>query len=80
MTSETHENHTYKFEDCRAKAKGTTNLVDCHSPKQALICHASLPFGNGYFCKHPERNKIISNTQNLEDAANSQSNILKSNE
>ena len=71
LTNETHEEHVFKIENCRAKARGTGSLVDCLALKQAGFCKFSLSFGNGYFCEHPHRNKIVEDTENS-NKANSQ--------
>jgi len=64
MTDKLHEDG-FKIENCRAKARGTGGLVDCLALKQAGICGFSISFGDGYFCKHPDRNKIITETEKI---------------
>ena len=41
---------------CRARAVGSTNLVECQA--EALHCHWYIPFGDGKFCGHPRNNLI----------------------
>jgi hypothetical protein len=65
MESETHANDIFKVENCRAR-NGAVGLVDCLSPQQAHLCGSSMRFGNGYFCKHPHRNKFIEITKKLQ--------------
>ena len=64
MANETHKSNVFKIENCRAK-NSAADLVDCLSPEQAHLCGNSLPFGNGYFCKHPRRNEFIEITKRL---------------
>ena len=66
MENETHASNGFEIENCRARIRGTVGLVDCLSPKQAMFCGSSSPFGNGYLCHHLSRNKILENT-NLEN-------------
>jgi hypothetical protein len=58
--------HGFKIENCRAKHR-TADLVDCHSPQQAHLCGASLPFGNGFFCRHASVREIIEATKKMQN-------------
>jgi hypothetical protein len=73
LTNKADEDNVFKIDNCRAKVRGAGNLVDCLASKQAGICKFSLSFGSGYFCKHPYRNKIIDDTEKLQNEPNSQS-------
>jgi hypothetical protein len=64
MENETHASNVFKIENCRAK-NGAGDLVNCLAPEQAHICGFSLPFGFGYFCKHPRRNEFIEIAEKL---------------
>ena len=64
MANETYASNVFKIENCRAK-NGAADLVDCLSPEQAQLCGNSLPFGSGYFCKHPRRKEFIEITEKL---------------
>ena len=66
MANETHASNIFEIENCRAKINGAGDLVDCLSPKQALLCDCSLSFGGGYFCKHPRQKEFIENTKKLQ--------------
>jgi hypothetical protein len=63
--NETHKSNIFKIENCRAKIRGAGDLVDCLASEQAHLCGNSLPFGSGYFCKHPRRNEFIEITEKL---------------
>jgi len=65
MVNETHKSNVFEIEKCRAKMMGASDLVDCLATEQAHICGNSLPFGSGYFCKHPRRKEFIEITEKL---------------
>lgn len=65
MANETHTVNVFDVEKCQARLRGAGDLVDCLSPEQANICNNSLPFGSGYFCKHPRRKEFIEITEKL---------------
>lgn len=67
----------FKVENCRAK-NGAGDLVDCLSPQQAHLCGHSLPFGYGYFCKHPRRKEFIEIVKKLRSQLNSVANVSQS--
>ena len=77
MENESHADNGFKIEDCRAK-NGAADLVDCLSPEQAQRCRNSLPFGSGYFCKHPRRNEFIEITKKLRSKLISPPNVSQS--
>ena len=64
MENETHAGKVFEIEKCRAK-NGASDLVNCLAPEQAQLCRNSLPFGYGYFCKHPRRKEFIEITEKL---------------
>ena len=78
MENETHASNGFEIENCRARIRGTVGLVDCLSPKQAMFCGSSSPFGNGYLCHHLSRNKILENTKKLENELRPSSDITQS--
>ena len=43
---------------CQTRRRRATDLFDCLEEKQYLICGYALPFGNGHFCKHPQREEF----------------------
>jgi hypothetical protein len=47
---------------CRGESIGSTDLVDCLVPSP-VECRYALPFGNGYFCQHPDRKGIVARTK-----------------
>jgi hypothetical protein len=63
--------------NCRAKARGASGLVDCLALTQAGLCRFSLPFGIGYFCNHPNRNRIVVDTEKIENESGSKSGITE---
>ena len=77
MANESHKSKVFKVENCRAK-NGAADLVDCLSPEQAHLCGNSLPFGNGYFCKHPRRKEFIEITEKLRSKLISPPNVSQS--
>ncbi len=77
MENESHESNVFKIENCRAK-NGAADLVDCLSPEQAQLCRNSLPFGSGYFCKHPRRNEFTEITKKLRSKLISPPNVSQS--
>lgn len=58
---------TFNIDLCQAQ-QSPIDLVDCLSPGQASYCGFSLAFGNGYFCKHPQRQEFIEKTKKLHNA------------
>ncbi len=46
---------------CRAVDIGVAEFADCLVEKP-FECEYAIPFGDGYFCKHPNRARIIENT------------------
>ena len=78
MTIE-NENNLFKIEHCRTKIRaGGTDLFDCLALHQVKLCLFALPFGEGYFCQHPDRHKLIGGTGSLHDGSVSQSDTLDS--
>ncbi len=66
MENTSHASKNFNMENCRAENK-IKDWVDCLSPEQARFCGFSLPFGNGYFCKHPQRFGIVEMTASLKN-------------
>lgn len=66
MATEAHASNDFEIEKCRAKIYGVIDLVECLALEQAILCGSSLPFGNGYFCKHSHRNEFSENTEKLQ--------------
>ena len=64
MENKTYADKVFEIEKCRAK-NGASDLVNCLAPEQAQLCRNSLPFGYGYFCKHPRRKEFIEITEKL---------------
>jgi hypothetical protein len=54
----TKEKIIFDTEKCQTQRRGATDLFDCLVEKQNLICGYALPFGNGHFCKHPQREEF----------------------
>ena len=77
MDNETNIVRVFDVAKCRAK-NGAGDLVDCLAPEQANICGNSLPFGHGFFCKHPRRKEFIEITEKLRSKLNSLPNVLQS--
>ena len=77
MENETNIVRVFDVAKCRAK-NGTADLVDCLAPEQAHLCGNSLPFGNGYFCKHPRRKEFAEITEKLRSKLISPPNISQS--
>jgi len=48
----------FDVEKCQTQKRGAAELFDCLVEKQHFICGYALPFGNGYFCKHPQREEF----------------------
>ncbi|MEI8037762.1 MAG: hypothetical protein WCJ14_05175 [Verrucomicrobiota bacterium] len=48
--------------DCRARPSGVGSFVDCLMG-QPLHCQHGLSFGYGIFCRHPERERIVAQTE-----------------
>jgi hypothetical protein len=46
---------------CRAKAAGFGDYVDCLSAKPEC-CVFALSFGDGFLCRHAERQRIVAQT------------------
>lgn len=49
---------TFEVSKCRTLRIDSTDLFDCLAEKQYLICGYALPFGNGHFCRHPQRTEF----------------------
>lgn len=64
--SETQEKPIFNIEKCRAKLHGAGDLVDCLALEQVRLCDHVLPFGSGFFCKHPQRMKFIEKQAHLD--------------
>ncbi len=64
MENETHASNGFEIENCRTK-NGAADLVDCLELEKAKTCGYSLPFGYGYFCKHPRRKEFVEITKKL---------------
>jgi hypothetical protein len=47
---------------CRARRFGLTDVVFCLVP-DGCNCAFAITFGQGVFCRHPERKKIIAQTK-----------------
>ena len=77
MENKPHANLVFEIENCRAK-NGAGDLVDCLSPQQAHLCGHSLPFGYGYFCKHPRRKVFIEIAKKLRSQLNSVADVPQS--
>lgn len=54
----TQETIIFDTEKCKTQSRATTDLFDCLVEQQYLICGYALPFGNGHFCKHPQRKEF----------------------
>lgn len=48
----------FDVEKCQTQKRGTAELFDCLVEEQRFICGYALRFGNGYFCKHPQREEF----------------------
>jgi hypothetical protein len=48
----------FDVEKCQTQKRGAAELFDCLVEEQHLICGYALPFGNGHFCKHPQREEF----------------------
>ncbi|MDP1624159.1 MAG: hypothetical protein Q8L64_00165 [bacterium] len=59
MENKTHASNVFKIENCRAKIHGAGDLVDCLALEQVRMCQHVLPFGGGFFCKHPQRLEFV---------------------
>ena len=77
MENETNIVRVFDVAKCRAK-NGAGDLVDCLAPEQANICGNSLPFGYGFFCKHPRRKEFIEITKKLRSKLVSPPNVSQS--
>ena len=45
---------------CQTRRRGAAELFDCLvEEEQYVICGYALPFGNGHFCKHPQREEFV---------------------
>lgn len=47
--------------DCRAKAAGFGDYVDCLAAKPEC-CIFALSFADGFLCRHAERQRIVAQT------------------
>jgi len=62
-----HDNQSIYFSSklylrsCSACSLGINEFAEC-LVTDAQICQFALPFGFGYLCFHPQRNKIIEHT------------------
>lgn len=65
--SQTRASPLFDINKCRAKMYGAGDLVDCLAQEQAPFCGYALPFGYGYFCKHPQSKKFAETTIKLQD-------------
>jgi hypothetical protein len=63
--SETQKKPIFSIEKCRAKLH-TDELIDCLTVEQAYLCSHALPFGYGFFCKHPQRMEFVKKQTRLD--------------
>lgn len=57
--------HNFNTRFCLAKHR-TDEVADCLSSTDVVIfCPFVVFFGQGTFCRHPQRNKIIERTEKL---------------
>jgi hypothetical protein len=78
MENALHKSNVFEIEKCRVKTHDGIDLVDCLAPEQAHLCRNSLPFGNGYFCKHPRRKEFVEITEKLRSKLDSLPNVSQS--
>ena len=56
---------------CRAKAiTADFDLVDCFTPDRQ--CEYAMHFGDGFFCRHPQRKDIVNRTETASGDATGQ--------
>ena len=67
MENASRRSNIFEIEKCRVEIHGDTDLLDCLAPEQAHLCRNSLPFGHGYFCKHPRRKEFVEITEKLQN-------------
>ena len=65
MENETHTDNTFEIRKCRVKATGADDLVNCLMEK-ASSCKYALPFGYGFFCRHPQKKEFAEYAKKLQ--------------
>ena len=48
---------------CAADATEMNGLARCLGPPGSELCPYALPFGEGFFCTHPQRDQIVARTR-----------------
>jgi hypothetical protein len=68
----------FEIEKCRVKIHNEIDLIDCLVLEQAHLCGNSLPFGYGYFCKHPRRKEFVEISEKMQSKLVSPPNVSQS--